>query len=181
MDARVQRDDGSNTDMADVRQRITGWLLLAAVIVVVVLIWLNWSAYRDAEKTQLYYHSILRSDIPFVVVHDSKIVSWSDGMTRLSGFDRADVIGESIEVLIPARMRQKHREGMRKVEAGTPLDWRLYQVDCPLVCADGVELPVRIAVRPDIADGKKLFIVSFTARNNIREQDDMIEDEDTLN
>jgi len=52
---------------------------------------------------------------------DGVIRVWNGGAEALFGFTAAEVVGRSLDVIIPERFRQAHWEGFRKaIESGRP-------------------------------------------------------------
>ena len=47
---------------------------------------------------------------------------WNSGAERMFGFESADAIGQSLDIIIPESQRARHWAGFRHVLA--PLNWR---------------------------------------------------------
>ena len=57
-----------------------------------------------------------------IVVADAheKIVLWNPGATRIFGYSEAEALGNTLDLIVPERQRQKHNEGYSKsMETGT--------------------------------------------------------------
>jgi PAS domain S-box-containing protein len=57
-----------------------------------------------------------------VVVADAheKIVLWNAAATRIFGYSEAEALGNTLDLIVPERQRQKHNEGYSKsMETGT--------------------------------------------------------------
>ena len=54
-----------------------------------------------------------------VVVSDTShvIVLWNKGAERMFGYTEAEALGQSLDLIIPERMRKRHREGYEKTMA----------------------------------------------------------------
>lgn len=46
------------------------------------------------------------------------ITFWNPGAERIFGYASADAVGQSLDIIIPERLRQRHWEGYRHVMAG---------------------------------------------------------------
>ena len=96
------------------------------------------------------------------------ITEFNPAAVRMFGHARADVLGRDLaDVLIPPRLRERHREGLARylrTGAGAFIDRRVETTACH---ADGREFPVEIAITrvssedPPIFTG---FVRDLTAR-----------------
>lgn len=53
-------------------------------------------------------------DAIIVVDADEKIVLWNPAATRIFGFSEKEALGNTLDLIIPERHRQRHNEGCRK-------------------------------------------------------------------
>lgn len=51
------------------------------------------------------------SDGVVIVDRDQRILYWNHGMTRIFGFESAEVLGGPLHVIIPERLRRRHDDG----------------------------------------------------------------------
>jgi PAS domain S-box-containing protein len=65
---------------------------------------------------QIDYRQLLMAIGDGVVVADAegKIVFWNPGAERIFGFTEADALGNSLDIIIPERQRQRHWDGYDK-------------------------------------------------------------------
>ena len=57
-----------------------------------------------------------------IIVADAneKIVLWNPAATRIFGFTEAEALGQTLDLIVPERQRQRHNEGYSKsMETGT--------------------------------------------------------------
>lgn len=75
-----------------------------------------------------------------------KIEFVNRAMTDLFGFDREEMVGQPIEIIVPERMRGAHRAGLARVVAGggTALSGKTIEVTARR--KDGSEFPIDIAL-----------------------------------
>lgn len=106
-------------------------------------------------------------DAVFVVAEDGGIVAVNSQAESLTGYSRADLVGNSVERLVPllhAGAHPGHRgeyfAAARRRPMGTGLDTRVLR-------RDGTEIPVDIALSPLTADGRRYAVASV---RNITEQ-----------
>jgi PAS domain S-box-containing protein len=55
--------------------------------------------------------AIMASDV------DGKIMFWNPGATRIFGFDATEAFGQSLDLIIPEKLRARHWQGYRHVMA----------------------------------------------------------------
>ncbi|MGD2047817.1 MAG: PAS domain S-box protein, partial [Gemmatimonadota bacterium] len=76
-------------------------------------------ALRESEAK---FRSVMESAIDAIISGDAegRIRSWNRAATALFGFSQEEAIGQPIEIIIPARFRERHRNGMQRVSSGGP-------------------------------------------------------------
>ena len=121
----------------------------------------------DARLAQL-----VRDLADAVVIADAAgtIVFWNGGATALFGWSADEAVGQSMDLIIPERLRERHWEGYRRVmETGhTEYGGRLLEV--PALHRDGrplsVAFTVSLLVRPGETrpDGIAAVLRDDTAR-----------------
>jgi len=53
-------------------------------------------------------------DAVIVVDAHEKIVMWNPAATRIFGYSQAEALGNTLDLIVPERQRQRHDEGCRK-------------------------------------------------------------------
>jgi len=53
-------------------------------------------------------------DAIIVVDAHEKIVMWNPAATRIFGYSEAEALGNTLDLIVPERQRQRHNEGCRK-------------------------------------------------------------------
>jgi PAS domain S-box-containing protein len=98
----------------------------------------------EARKT-----AILKSALDAIVSmdHNGDCVEFNDAAQQMFGYSRAQALGKPVaDLIIPARLRERHREGTSRFLAtgrGSVLNRR---IEMPALRADGTEFPVELAI-----------------------------------
>jgi PAS domain S-box-containing protein len=72
---------------------------------------------------------------------------WNHGMTRIFGFDAADVLGGPLDVIIPERLRKRHNDGFdAAVASGTTRYGDDDLLAVPAVAKDGRSLSIEFSI-----------------------------------
>ena len=97
----------------------------------------EWLSHQIVTHTQ---EAIIFAD------RDGRIQFWNVGAETLFGYSAAEVIGGSLDVIIPERLQARHQEGYRHVMAtgNTQYSQRLLAV--PAMHKDGTRLSIEFTV-----------------------------------
>jgi len=102
---------------------------------------------RVAEEK---FHALLQSGPDAIIITDStgKIDMANNQAGELFGYDSKELLGESIEILVPDRYRQQH-ENMRETYVARPLFRPMSEApDIYASRKDGTEFPAEISLAP---------------------------------
>jgi len=88
---------------------------------------------------------------------DSYIHFANEQLTEISGYDHAEIVGESFLQLMPERFRDAHQEGMQRyLETGDrSINWDY--IELAIKHRDGHEIPVSVSFDEFTRDGKQFF------------------------
>ena len=73
-------------------------------------------------KTNVDLHQLLECVGDAIVVSDAneRIVLWNPAATGIFGYSEAEALGQTLDLIVPERQRQRHSEGYSKsMETGT--------------------------------------------------------------
>ena len=73
-------------------------------------------------NTNIDLHQLVEcvGDAIIVADADEKIVLWNPAATRIFGYSEQEALGQSLDLIVPERQRQRHSEGYEKsMETGT--------------------------------------------------------------
>lgn len=95
-----------------------------------------------------------------------RVTHWSRGAERIFGHRARDVVGGSLDIIVPPHLRGAHEQGMARLAAGgaSRLEGRI--VEMPALHADGRALTVEltVTVSPERSDGICAVIRDVTQR-----------------
>jgi PAS domain S-box-containing protein len=74
----------------------------------------------ERKQAEQKFRSVTESAIDAIISsdHTGNIVSWNNAATRILGYTPEDAIGQRLEIIIPERFHEAHRQGMQRVTAG---------------------------------------------------------------
>lgn len=91
---------------------------------------------------------------------EGTVLSFNNAASRLFGYAEADIIGSNADVLIPAHLRERHREGMcRYRETGAPDVIARGTVEVRGLHRSGAEFPLELTISAAQTGGARVFVV----------------------
>ena len=113
-------------------------------------------ALRESEAK---FQSVMESAIDAIISVDSKgkILSWNKAAAAMFGHSEAEVIGKSIELIIPERFKKAHATGINRVSTGGPSHVIGKTVELAGVCKNGHEIPVELSLATWFLDDKRYY------------------------
>ena len=108
-----------------------------------------------------------------VADQDGKMILVNSEMQRLFGYSREEMIGQSIELLVPARLGREHRKHREDFQANPRARMMGERSDLRARRKDATEFPVEIALSPiETIHGRWVLgaIVDITERKHAEEQ-----------
>jgi PAS domain S-box-containing protein len=116
-----------------------------------------------------------RSDAIIAADREGIVRFWNPGCERLFGYADAEMLGRSLDVIIPERLRQRHWEGYRRTMAtGKSRYGEGDLLSVPAVRKDGATISVEFTIISLQKDGRMVGLAAImrdvTARfNEMRE------------
>ncbi len=88
---------------------------------------------------------------------------WNEAATRIFGFTAEEALGQSLDLIIPERLRQRHWEGYYQVMRGGASRYGVGEtLSVPAASKDGARLSIEFTVLPiRDGDGVMLGIAAF--------------------
>jgi PAS domain S-box-containing protein len=113
-------------------------------------------ALRESEAK---FRSVMESAIDAIISGDvsGNIRAWNSAATALFQYTEEEVIGRPIELIIPERFRDSHREGIRRVSSGGPSHVIGRTVELAAIRKNGTEFPVELSLATWFLDDERYF------------------------
>lgn len=121
-----------------------------------------------AELNATIYKDILEQapDAILYADRDGIIRLWNQGAERIFGFNAADAIGQSLDLIIPEKLRGRHWEGYSKVMATGESRYGTELLTVPALHRDGRQLSCAFSIVMLKDDqGKPLGVASIMRDN----------------
>jgi PAS domain S-box-containing protein len=111
------------------------------------------------RESEAQFRSVMESAIDAIISGDAEgnIRSWNSAATALFGFTQEEVIGKPIELIIPERFRDSHREGVHRVSSGGPSHVIGKTVELAAIRKDGSEFPVELSLATWFLDNRRYY------------------------
>ena len=106
-----------------------------------------------------------------VVVCDAAgaIIAWNPSATRIFGFTEADALGQSLDLIIPERQRQRHWDGYHKTMDTGETRYGADVLRVPALHKEGKPLSIAFTVAMlHTPDGKVSSIVAIVRDETVR-------------
>jgi PAS domain S-box-containing protein len=155
-----------------VTERSGYWLTL---LLTAAPLYLTYKMYRAGRESEARQGAILEAAHDAIITMDSNlnIREFNPAAEQMFGTRRNEILGRSVEVLVPAADRQSHMEALQQYvkTGGGPLAAR--RLELTAIRADGTEFPVELTVARMRGDSRAVvtgFIRDITERRALEEQ-----------
>jgi PAS domain S-box-containing protein len=103
----------------------------------------DWAEVHDTELAEL-----VRRFADAVIIADAEgaIVFWNDAAERLFGWTAAEATGQTLDVIVPERLRDRHWDGYRRVMATGVSAYGTKLLEVPAASKDGRPLSIGFTV-----------------------------------
>ncbi len=71
---------------------------------------------------------------------------WNHGAERMFGYTAAEVVGQSLDLIIPENLRNRHWEGYQRVMATGETKYRTGLLSSPGICKDGNRISLEFSM-----------------------------------
>lgn len=111
---------------------------------------------------------VLSTKSDALIAADKKgvIQFWNPGAARIFGFSEAEALGQSLDIIIPERLRQRHWDGYDKTMAtGESRYGESDLLAVPAVRKDGTQLSIEFTIMMLRDDGGEIIGIAALLRN----------------
>ncbi|MBF0383660.1 MAG: PAS domain S-box protein [Magnetococcales bacterium] len=127
------------------------------------------TALRESEERFRQVASTAHEAI-ITINEDGQITFWNQAATKTFGYKEDEVIGITLDAVIPKSLMTSHKVGLEKaVETGV-LQHQGKTLDLPAICKDGTQIQLEVVLSTWITQGKRYFTAmgrDVTERNII--------------
>ncbi|MBI4420917.1 MAG: PAS domain S-box protein [Gemmatimonadetes bacterium] len=130
---------------------------------------------EDAQReSQHQLAGIIGSAMDAIVTVDEqqRVTMVNASAERMFGYSAADVMGKPVELLVPERLRARHREGIRAFGASGVTSRRLEGLWG--LRANGEEFPIEASVSQVVVEGRKLYTAIARDLTELRRTDEAL-------
>lgn len=106
------------------------------------------TAEMDLEEREQFLTSVTNAAKDAIVSADSagNIIFWNDAAETIFGYEKRDVIGKSLTLLMPEAFRQRHTDGMKRYQETNEKRVIGKIVEMPGLRKDGTEIPIELSL-----------------------------------
>lgn len=110
------------------------------------------------EQTKRLF-TISQTDTDAIITSDETgtIKSWNLGAEKIFGYTQDEILGRSIEVIIPEHLRMKHSRGMKRQNEGMPPKAIGKTLELSAVRKNGTEFPIELTLGKWINGSKRYY------------------------
>lgn len=102
---------------------------------------------RDLTQEQLYQRIVENApDAVIVADHEGIIRLWNAGATVVFGYGADEVLGQTLDIIIPERLRQRHGDGYRRVMVTGETKYGREMLAVPAIRKDGTRISVEFSI-----------------------------------
>ncbi|HYC64760.1 MAG TPA: PAS domain S-box protein [Reyranellaceae bacterium] len=126
--------------------------------------------------TDLFCRTLVNETSDAVVYADAqgRIGFWNKGAERMFGFTAAEAVGQSLDIIIPANLRQRHWDGYAKtMSTGETRYGGDALLSVPALRKDGSRISVEFTILPFRDDGGRMLGIAATMRDVTKQFEEM--------
>ncbi|CFX25585.1 Transcriptional regulator [Candidatus Filomicrobium marinum] len=116
-----------------------------------------------------HFSRALVENIPDAVLYagkDGRIVYWNAGAERIFGFTASEALGQSLDIIIPENLRQRHWDGYEKtVATGHTRYGSGDLLSVPALRKDGSRISVEFSMLPYFDDQGRMIGIAAILRD----------------
>ncbi|MDR3531716.1 MAG: PAS domain S-box protein [Rhodopila sp.] len=119
----------------------------------------------------------LLNAMPDAVVYSDaagRIGFWNKGAERIFGFENAETVGQSLDIIIPEKLRSRHWEGYEKtMRTGTTRYGTGDLLSVPAIRKDGSRISIEFTIVPFHDDAGRMLGIAAIMRDVTKRFEEM--------
>ncbi|KAB2844877.1 MAG: PAS domain S-box protein [Burkholderiales bacterium] len=114
---------------------------------------------QELRESEEKYRSIIQTADDAIISMDEHeaIISWNAGAKRIFGYEEEEVLGRSVQMIIPERFRERHSQGLRRFLETNRATMLGKTMDLAAIRKDGSEFPVELTPSAWKQHGRHFF------------------------
>lgn len=121
------------------------------------------------QDAQARIGAALLKDLPDAVIYADReglVRYWNAGAERIFGFDEAEALGQSLDIIIPERLRERHWQGYQHMmETGQSAHGPEEILSVPAVTKDGEKRSIQFTLAPVLDAAGKVEGIAAVLRD----------------
>ena len=85
-------------------------------------------------------------DAIIIADREGSITFWNSGAERMFGHTESEAVGQSLDLIIPENLRNRHWEGYRRVMASGETKYTTGLLSSPGICKDGTRISLEFSM-----------------------------------
>jgi PAS domain S-box-containing protein len=116
-------------------------------------------ANQKLKSSELQVRSIMQTAIDAIIATDETgaIISWNQGAAAIFGYSEEEVIGKSVNLIVPERFRAMHDAGMKRVVQSGESRLVGQRLELPGLKRDGTEFPTELSLASWTSGDRRYF------------------------
>jgi len=113
----------------------------------------------ERREAELRFRAVTDSAIDAILSIDTlgQVIAWNRAAERIFGYGEKEMVGQSVEVLIPERFRDAHRTGMNRVTSGGASKVIGSTVELAAIRKSGEEFPIELSLSTWMVEGQRHY------------------------
>jgi PAS domain S-box-containing protein len=99
---------------------------------------------------------------------------WNSGAVRIFGYVESEVLGKSLDIIIPEALRERHWDGFKRTMLSGESHYEAGEVlAVPAICKDGMRISVEFTIVPFLDEAGKMVGIAAVMRDVTKQFNEM--------
>ncbi|MBL4693550.1 MAG: PAS domain S-box protein, partial [Magnetovibrio sp.] len=134
----------------------------------------NFIALKQARSNEIRFRALAQTaqDAIITIGPNGLVMQWNQGAENMLGYEVKDVIGHSIDFIIPERYRVAHNQGLKRVLKTGNRQAVTSAIEISALRKDGTEFPIELTISHWFFDDE-VYVTCFIRDNSERHKVDV--------